>query len=165
MFSRAALTVFALLAAELLILGLVVRALGPATVVVALLASAAIGAIMIRRQLAGIFTSGATISGSPPGAGSDDASTGRVAGHGLLMMAGVLLVIPGFLTSAVGGLLIVPPVRAAVAGRIRRWSPSPMVRFGSPVPANGRSSQRRHDVVDVDVVAEDMPTSARSELH
>ena len=37
--------------------------------------------------------------------------------HGLfLLMAGVLLLIPGFLTDAVGALLLLPPVRTLLAG-------------------------------------------------
>lgn len=41
----------------------------------------------------------------------------------LLLLAGVLLLVPGFVTSAVGILLLLPPVRALVrGGLVKRWS-------------------------------------------
>lgn len=39
---------------------------------------------------------------------------------GLLFVSGVLFAIPGFLTDALAGILLLPPVRAAVAGRMAR---------------------------------------------
>ena len=39
----------------------------------------------------------------------------------LILFAGALLVSPGFLTDAVGVLLLLPPVRAALRGTTVRW--------------------------------------------
>jgi UPF0716 protein FxsA len=60
--------------------------------------------------------------------------TGAMVDGGMLMMAGLLLLIPGFVTDAFGLLLLLPPVRAGVrlllarrfvvrAARVRRQSP------------------------------------------
>ena len=56
-------------------------------------------------------------------------NAGRVPGAhlvdgGLLLLAGFLLLLPGFITSAFGLLLLLPPVRAFVRGRLgRRFRP------------------------------------------
>jgi UPF0716 protein FxsA len=52
-------------------------------------------------------------------------ANGRVPGSamvdaGLLLVAGVLLLVPGFVTDAIGLLLLLPPVRAAVRAWLRR---------------------------------------------
>ena len=42
---------------------------------------------------------------------------------GLIIVAGALCIVPGFVSACIGLLLLVPPVRAAVRGRlIARWS-------------------------------------------
>jgi UPF0716 protein FxsA len=62
--------------------------------------------------------------------------TGAMVDGGLLMVAGLLLLIPGFVTDAIGLLLLLPPVRAGVklllarrfvvrAARVRRTRPGP----------------------------------------
>jgi UPF0716 protein FxsA len=76
---------------------------------------------------------------------------GRVPGaalvdSALILTAGVLLVIPGFVTDAIGLLLLVPPVRHVV----RLWL-SRRFRVQAAVATTGRSTRRpRGDVVDVD---------------
>jgi UPF0716 protein FxsA len=39
----------------------------------------------------------------------------------LILLAGALLLTPGFLTDIVGILLLLPPVRATLRGAVRRW--------------------------------------------
>lgn len=70
-------------------------------------------------------------------------------GDGLLMfLAGVLLVVPGFVTAALGLMLLVPPVRAFVRRRVvRRWME------GRRVPSFVRSRR----VVDVQWVGDVTP--------
>ncbi len=47
----------------------------------------------------------------------------------LIALAGVLLVVPGFVTSTVGVLLLLPPVRAGLRGWFRhRWVPRSVAR-------------------------------------
>jgi UPF0716 protein FxsA len=59
----------------------------------------------------------------------------------LLLAAGALICIPGFVTDALGLLLLLPPVRATVRRRLaRRAANSLLVRFG--VPRAGRTPRR-----------------------
>jgi UPF0716 protein FxsA len=58
------------------------------------------------------------------GAGPDRAEMRQTAEElgksSLLFVAGILLAVPGILTSAAGLLMVLPPVRAAMAGRLAR---------------------------------------------
>jgi UPF0716 protein FxsA len=50
------------------------------------------------------------------------APTKEMADGVLLLLAGVLLLVPGYITSAIGVLLLLPPVRALVRGAlVHRW--------------------------------------------
>ncbi len=63
-----------------------------------------------------------------------------------LLVGGALLLTPGFLTDALGFLLFLPPVRAAIRGVIRRFlSASGMISIDGDVPRTGDSGRRRHD--------------------
>jgi len=63
---------------------------------------------------------------------------------GLVLLAGILLVIPGFVTDSLGVLLLLPPVRAFVRGRLRR-------RFRVQVAGSGsRTRSRGGDAIDVE---------------
>jgi UPF0716 protein FxsA len=63
---------------------------------------------------------------------------------GLVLLAGMLLVIPGFVTDALGIVLLLPPVRALVRGRLGR-------RFRVQVATYGpRTRPRDGDAIDVD---------------
>jgi len=44
---------------------------------------------------------------------------------GLILLAGILLAIPGFITDALGVLLLVPPLRQAIGGAFGRGGPAP----------------------------------------
>jgi UPF0716 protein FxsA len=61
---------------------------------------------------------------------------------GLVLLAGMLLVIPGFVTDTIGLLLLLPPVRALVRGRLRR-------RFRVQVTSSGRRPSGA-DAIDVE---------------
>lgn len=81
-----------------------------------------------------------------------DVPTAEV-GDGLLhLFAGVLLVVPGFLTAALGLLLLVAPVRSFVRGRfVKRWT------AGRSVPGFLRTRR----VIDVEWVGDVTPRPAR----
>ncbi len=81
----------------------------------------------------------------------NELATGKVPGAalidgGLIFLAGVLLIIPGYVSDACGLLLLVPPVRAGVRGMLRRrytvqvsaatdtWSSSPSPTRRPPEP-------------------------------
>jgi len=65
--------------------------------------------------------------------------------HGLmLVIAGVLLFIPGFITDTLGFLLLVPAFR-------RFWMNRSSVAYGHPPSSN----RRYQDVIDVEVIKKD----------
>jgi UPF0716 protein FxsA len=68
-----------------------------------------------------------------------------------LVVAGLLMITPGFFTDAIGGALLLPPVRALVYGRVRDRIHVVMPedpRRGGPPPPGG--PPRGGDVVDAD---------------
>jgi UPF0716 protein FxsA len=61
-----------------------------------------------------------------------------------LVVAGLLMITPGFFTDAIGGALLLPPVRALVYGRVRD-------RIHVVVPEErARRGSRAGDIVDAD---------------
>jgi UPF0716 protein FxsA len=79
----------------------------------------------------------------------EELATGRVPGAalvdgGLISAAGVLLIVPGFVTDVVGLLLLVPPVRSGVRGVVRRrFTVRTLDSHGQPAPP------REPPVIDV----------------
>lgn len=77
----------------------------------------------------------------------------RPIAHGaLLLAAGVLLIVPGFVSGALGLLLLLPPVRAVVAAvlvrRVQRGSTRVRViraTYGDPIDVEGSETPRRDD--------------------
>lgn len=86
----------------------------------------------------------------------------------LLLVAGLLWVVPGFVSDVLGLLLMLPPTRS-VARRIFRvvfgWRVPPGVRSGQPVPGmeafraaqQGQAGRRDSDVIEGEVVDPDPP--------
>jgi UPF0716 protein FxsA len=98
------------------------------------------------------------VDGEPPG-------EQVVVQRALLGIAGVLIAIPGLLTSAAGLILLLPPTRVLAGKKLRLLvAQSFPLGFAVPFSANRRSPRRR-DVVDVDVVTDDIRKSARPELY
>lgn len=179
MFSRAALMIFALAVAEYFVFGFAAGLVGTSTVVWISVAAALLGFIMIRRSLAAMLSSRvqsvqrSNRPQSPPPVRRSNAD------HGLLVLAGILLVLPGLVTGAVGAALVLPPVRALVRARVRHRIDAVVSRGlstnGFTVSfADGAGFFGRRDVVDVDLnpdssttdtVKDDGPTTAPPELH
>lgn len=136
--SRAALAVFAWVVVEVLLFGWVASIVGVWNVVLVSIAASLVGAALVRRSVPGLFRDAVTRHHL-----SDD----RL----VLALAGVLLIIPGLASGALGALLVVPPIRAVVGPRIsgRLAQFVPIRRFGA------------RNVVDVDLVNEDMTRPAR----
>lgn len=82
--------------------------------------------------------------------------TDEVVGGMLLLVAGVLLLVPGFVTGAAGLLLLLPPVRALLRGSLRaRFAAGPIVfarssRLDGFRPDVGFPGPSRRDVLDAD---------------
>ena len=88
---------------------------------------------------------------------------GQLAGDVLVMLAGVLLILPGFLTDALGLLLLLPPVRALIilwaAQRVGDGIRAHATR-GTPPP--GRFGEGRPDIIDAEFIELDPESRPQS---
>lgn len=97
--------------------------------------------------------------------------TGPLAHGALVMIAGILLFLPGFLTSACGLLLLVPPIRAWLIGRgaarmtvqataFRRGGTGPGMRPAGPrpgSPAQPGTIEAEYEVIEDDTAEDKGP--------
>ncbi|MGW6357722.1 FxsA family membrane protein [Streptomyces sp. NPDC055092] len=99
---------------EIWLLTVVAGAAGGFTVFLLLLAGIVLGAVVIKRAGRRAFKNlSETLQQQQSGA--VPAGEQRSGGNGLLMLAGLLLMIPGLVSDALGLLLLVPPVRTALS--------------------------------------------------
>jgi UPF0716 protein FxsA len=74
----------------------------------------------------------------------------------LILLAGVLLFIPGFITDVIGFTLLLPPMRSLVKGVLRRWAKKNIdVRTTRTTTQSWTQPQRpklRDEIIDVQVV-------------
>jgi UPF0716 protein FxsA len=71
----------------------------------------------------------------------------------LLLVAGVLLLVPGFITDVVAALILIPPTRALFRGMVLRWVRRRPVNARLVVLGNGRTwtgEAYGSDVIDVE---------------
>jgi UPF0716 protein FxsA len=125
-----------------------------------MLASAVVGGAILRRQVPALLSEGARrlVEG-------EAVSEQVLVRRSLLSLAGVLIAVPGLLTTAIGLMVVLPPIRVLAGLRLRPLvAQSFPMGFAVPFSANRRSPRRR-DVVDVDVVTDDIRKSARPELN
>ena len=71
---------------------------------------------------------------------------------GLLLLAGILLLTPGFVTDLAGFLLLVPAIRSILAGRIWRWLEVRTEIRARYAAAAGRASIIEGEAVEVEGV-------------
>jgi UPF0716 protein FxsA len=123
--------------------------LGPTLALIVLTAVA--GAWMLRRQ--GLAVLRRAQQQMQDGA----APVGEVFEGFCLVIAGALLLTPGFLTDAAGALLLLPPVRAWLYRRMRRRIEEQVLR--TPPGERGQPPEERATVIDVefDEVPDEMP--------
>jgi UPF0716 protein FxsA len=104
-----------------------------------------------------------------------DTPTDELVNGTLVLLAGILLLVPGFITGAAGLLLLLPPVRALLRGSLRRrFAAGPIVIArttvigGSFGPGTGSPGgfppRRRGDVLDADSWEEPPAGPDRPEL-
>jgi UPF0716 protein FxsA len=102
--------------AELFVLVEVARAIGTLNAIVLLLVISVIGAWVVKRQGIGIWRR------AQSSLGRGDTPGREVADGFLVLVAGALLFVPGFITDVLGALLLLPPVRALVRRYVmKRW--------------------------------------------
>lgn len=110
-------------AIEIFVIVAVAQAIGLGLTLLALLAGAVLGVYVMRRAGASWWRAlrgqvsaadGSTVTSARP--------DGRAAAHAaLLFLAGLLIFLPGFVTDAVGLLLLLPPVRALLQAGTAAW--------------------------------------------
>ena len=120
----------------------------------AIVATAVVGSAVIRHQGFGVAQRARErlATGEPPM---------REGFDGLcLVVAGLLMITPGFFTDAIGGALLLPPVRALVYARVRDRIEVvvPPDRRGGP-PSDGDVVDVDYEVIDDD--GDDMPPPGR----
>lgn len=105
-----------------------------------------------------------------------DAPTDELVNGTLLLVAGILLLVPGFITGAAGLLLLLPPVRALLRGSLRRrFAAGPIVISrssrlggsfgpGTGFPGAGFPGGGRGEVLDADSWEEPPAGHDRREL-
>lgn len=105
---------FAVPIAELAVLISVGQQIGIADTILLMIGVSVVGAFMARRQGLGVLreVQRRTARGEVPGKELTDGL--------LVLVAGVLLLTPGFVTDAVALVLLVPPVRAGIRAVVRR---------------------------------------------
>ena len=100
---------------ELYILIRVGQWIGAVPTIVALIAVSVLGATLVKREGLGVLrrAQARVDAGEVPGVELIDGV--------LILFAGALLLTPGFMTDVFGVLLLLPPFRAAIRGRTRRY--------------------------------------------
>ncbi|WP_149179035.1 FxsA family membrane protein [Streptomyces sp. TRM49041] len=117
----APLGIAAWLVLEIWLLTLVADAAGGLTVLALLIGGGVLGAAVIKRAGRRAFTTlteqlQRQQAGAQPPSTADRGS----GGNGMLMLGGLLLMLPGLISDALGLLLLIPPLRTALAGYVER---------------------------------------------
>jgi len=130
---------------ELFILIQVGQVIGPLWTIAALVVVSVLGAWLVRREGPRAWRRfrEALEQGRLP--------TDEVIEGALVLFGGVLLLTPGFLSDALGLVLMIPPTRALIAGQLKRRLGA---RMSMSILGTGRRRRppRRDDVVDVQVI-------------
>ncbi|MEV6400706.1 FxsA family membrane protein [Streptomyces sp. NPDC051907] len=147
---------------EVWLLTLVAGAAGGLTVLALLVGGAVLGAVVIKRAGRRAFRSlQETLqqqqSGQSPAAPQSAGSTG----NGFLMLAGLLLMLPGLISDAAGLLLLIPPVRSML-GRYAEKSLDRRMRAAGAGTLGGAFQQARihrpdGKVVQGEVIRDETP--------
>lgn len=140
--SRSILGIFVLLLPLLEIAGFVVvgSRIGALATVGLVVASAILGAVLLRVQGMGALRR-AQIQAQTGGAPDREIVHGA-----MIVLAGLLLIIPGFITDIIGLLLFLPPVRDLAWNALR----SRIVVMGNGFGARGGQARREAKVIDLD---------------
>lgn len=148
------LLMFAYFAVEMLAFWGVAKAIGVGWALLLVLALMALGA----------FAASLSLRAALARAAQGRSSVGRLAGDSALLLAGwALCVVPGFVSSVVGLLLILPPTRALIRGvlsaRVRRnieqvgmrvYESAPMSRYRTSYGTFTPEKDASHEVIDAE---------------
>jgi UPF0716 protein FxsA len=121
--------------AEIYVAILIAEAIGVLPMLLLLIAGWPIGLLALRSQgrVAWRRLGDAVAAGRPPGR--------EVLNGALVVLGGMLMLVPGFITDALGALLLLPPTRAGARALLARNLHSRFV-----IRATGAGGTRRYDV-------------------
>ena len=147
---------------ELFVFVQVAGSVGFGTALLGAIAATVVGVWLVKQQGLGVLRR------ANDKVARGEAPTDEVVNGTLLLVAGILLLAPGFVTGAMGLLLLLPPVRALLRGPMReRFAAGPIVisstRMGGFGPA-GFSGPSRGQVLDADSWEDPGPGTDRPEL-
>ncbi|MET7364796.1 FxsA family membrane protein [Streptomyces sp. NPDC005566] len=148
---------------EIWLLTVVAEAASGFTVLLILVAGAVLGAVVIkragRRAMRNLTETFQQMPGQPGATAAPAAAPSGSKGNGFLMLAGLLLMLPGLISDAAGLLLLLPPVRS-MAGRYVERSLERRMRAAGPGSLSDAFQQARMHrpdgkVVQGEVIRED----------
>lgn len=151
---RMPLLMFAYFAVEMLAFWGIANLIGVGWALLAVLALMVLGA----------FAASVSLRSALSRAAQGRSSVGRLAGDSALLMAGwALCIVPGFVSSAVGLLMVLPPTRALMRGvlttRVRRdieqmgmrvYQSGPMSRYRTSYGTFAPEKRASHEVIDAE---------------
>ncbi|MFM9595255.1 FxsA family membrane protein [Streptomyces scabiei] len=157
--------VAAWLVLEIWLLTVVAGAAGGFTVFLLLVAGFVAGSAVVKRAGRRAFRAlSETLQQQQGGAGEPGAGAGRSEGNGFLMLGGLLLMLPGLVSDAVGLVLLIPPVQKALGRYTERTFERKLreASAGGLGDAFQQARMRRPDgkVVQGEVIRDDAPPSA-----
>jgi UPF0716 protein FxsA len=147
--------VLLLVAVELTTVIWVGYAIGAVPTLLLVLATSFLGAYLLRREGAKAYRAfaAATRAGRVPAREAADGA--------LVLLGGVLLLLPGFVSDVVGLVLLFPPTRRLVRGPVTAFAARRMMLGGLPgavlFGSVGRGRRTDPNVVDGEVVDDDVP--------
>lgn len=159
------LAIAAWLILEIWLLSLVAGAVGGGAVALLLVGGLVLGAVVIKRAGRRAFKN-LTDTFQQAQAGKQPTPQAPGAGNGLTMLAGLLLMMPGLLSDAMGLLLLVPPVRTWIGRRAARSLERKMASAPAGTFGDAFQQARIHypdgkvvpgEVIHGEVVREDRP--------
>ncbi|WP_339128119.1 FxsA family membrane protein [Streptomyces sp. f51] len=145
---------------EIWLLTLVARATSGFTVFLLLVAGFVLGAVVIKRAGRRAFRNLSQTLQQAQGGAAAPGESGR--GNGLTMLGGLLLMIPGLISDAIGLLLLVPPVQKIVS-RSAQGAFERKVRLATPGSVGDAFQQARMHrpdgkVVQGEVIRDETPS-------
>lgn len=121
-------------------------AIGALPTLALIVLSAVVGALLVRRQGLKVFLD------ARRSLARDELPVAAAVHGGLLLLAGLLLLTPGFVTDIVGFLLLVPAIRSLLAQRVWRWLEVRTQIRARYAAASGRAAIIEGEAVEVDGV-------------
>lgn len=138
------LSIAAWLVLEIWLLTVVAGASSVFTVFLLLLAGLVLGAVVIKRAYRRAFRNLTETLQQQQSGAAPPAPSGNSEGNGLMMLGGLLLMLPGLVSDAVGLLLLVPPVQKAISRYAQRTFERTLREAGSGTLGDAFQQARMH---------------------